>query len=447
MSSTIKPTTRHRDLRVEMRLIADLKPHERNPRTHSKCQIKQIADSIKAFGFTNPVLIDEADGIIAGHGRVAAATLLGLAQVPTIRLSALSEAQKRAYIIADNKLALNAGWDEGLLRLELGYIADLDVDFDLTLTGFGAAEIDLMLDAEAADPKADAIPEADPATPPVSRLGDLWELGPHRLYCGDATKAESFEVLLAGRRAQMVFIDAPYNVRINGHVCGLGKIKHAEFAMASGEMTAAEFTAFLTTVLGHLARNSVNGSIHYVAMDWGHIAALLAAGAVAYTALKNICIWTKNNGGMGTFYRSQYEMFAVFKSGTAAHINNFELGQHGRYRTNVWSYPGVNTFKAGRLDELAMHPTVKPVALVADAIKDCSKRGGLILDCFVGSGTTIIAAHMTGRKACAMELDPKYVDVAIRRWETFTGLQARHAETGQTFDEVQAVRTRAEEAA
>lgn len=429
-----------RELRIETRPIADLVPHERNPRTHSKRQIKQIADSIRAFGFTNPILIDRDDTIIAGHGRVEAAKLVGIAQVPTIRLEDMTEAQKRAYVIADNKLAENAGWDTDLLAIELQYLTELEIDFDVTVTGFEPAEIDLLLARPAADAKADAVPEVDPATPAVSRLGDLWKLGSHRLLCGDATKAEAFETLMAGKRAQMVFIDPPYNVAIDGHVCGLGAVKHAEFAMASGEMSEAEFTGFLKAVFGHLVNHSVDGSIHYVCMDWRHMVELLTAGRAAYAELKNVCVWNKDNGGMGTFYRSKHELVFVFKNGTAAHINNFELGQHGRYRTNVWDYAGVNTLKADRLEELKMHPTVKPVALVADTIMDCSKRGGIVLDCFAGSGTTPIAAEKTGRKAYAMELDPKYVDVAIRRWQDFTGKDAVHAETGHTFAQLAGVR-------
>ena len=423
-----------RGLQVEMRPLAGLRPNPRNARTHSKKQIRQIADSIRVFGFTNPVLIDDEAGIIAGHGRVAAAKVLGWTEVPVIRLSQLSEAEKRAYVIADNKLALNAGWDEDLLALELGELATLELDFDLTITGFEMAEIDLLIESGGgADPKADAVPEIDAAATPVSRPGDLWLCGSHRLFCGDATKPESFAALMQGERAQLVFVDPPYNVPIDGHVCGLGAIRHADFAMASGEMSPAEFTRFLATVFGYLARHSEDGSIHYVCMDWRHVYELLTAASGIYGEQKNLCIWNKDNGGMGSLYRSKHELIFVFKAGTAPHINNVELGKHGRYRTNVWDYAGTNTLRAGRLEELALHPTVKPVALVADAILDCSKRSGLVLDCFLGSGTTLIAAEKTGRRAVGMELDPVYVDTALRRWQEFTGREAIHAETGRSF--------------
>lgn len=428
-----------RDLKITYHSPGALRPYSRNARTHSSKQIRQIAESIKTFNWTNPVLVDADGGIIAGHGRVKAAELLGLTQVPTIRIEDLTEAQKRAYILADNKLALNAGWDSELLTLELQDLITLDAEFDITVTGFETAEIDLLIEGgNESDPAADAVPARDPDAPVVTRAGDLWTLGEHRLLCADATAPESFARLMAGKKAQMVFIDPPYNVPIDGHVCGLGAVKHREFAMAAGEMSETQFTAFLDTVFRQLARHSVDGSIHYVCMDWRHLFELLSAGRAAYAELKNLCVWNKSNGGMGSFYRSKHELVAVFKNGTAPHINNFELGQHGRNRTNVWDYAGVNSLQAGRREELAMHPTVKPVALVADAVKDCSKRNGIVLDCFGGSGTTLIAAETTGRRAHAMELDPVYVDTAIRRWQDYTGEAATHAETGRTFAEIEA---------
>ena len=423
------------DLRVEMIGVSALKPYARNPRTHSRKQVRQIANSIESFGWTNPVLIDRDGGVIAGHGRLEAAKLLGLDQVPTIRLEDMTEAQKRAYVLADNKLAENAGWDRELLALELQGLFELDLDFDITITGFETAEIDLLidgLDVAGDDDEADRVPEVGDG-PVMSRPGDLWQLGRHRLLCADATRRRSFERLMAGDRAEMVFTDPPYNVAIDGHVCGLGRVRHAEFAMASGEMSEAEFTIFLETVLGHLAASSADGSIHFVCMDWRHFYELLTAGRAAYSALKNLCVWNKTNGGMGSLYRSKHELVAVFKAGTAPHVNNVELGIHGRYRTNVWDYPGINTFGADRLHELAMHPTVKPVAMVADAILDCSMRGGIVLDAFAGSGTTLIAAERTGRRGYALELDPRYVDVAVERFQRFTGEEAVHAKTDLTF--------------
>jgi DNA modification methylase len=417
--------------------LSSLRPYSRNARTHSAKQIAQIAASIRTFGFNNPILIDKDGVIIAGHGRVAAAKTLGHETVPVIRLEHMSEAQKRAYILADNKLAEKAGWDTEILAIELQNLMEFDLDFDVSITGFDMPEIDVLiagLDAKPSKPDpADAVPEvADRA---VTRLGDVWQIGPHRLICGDSLNPETYERLLDGEKAQMIFTDPPYNVPIEGHVSGLGKVQHREFAMASGEMTVAEFTGFLKVVFENLAAASTAGSIHFVAMDWRHMAEVLAAGQDAYSELKNLCIWAKTNGGMGSLYRSQHELIFVFKSGAAAHVNNVELGKHGRYRTNVWTYAGANTFSSTRNDDLAMHPTVKPVAMVADAILDCSKRKGIVLDAFAGSGTTLVAAHRTGRRGYGIELDPLYCDVILRRLTAITGLEARHVATGQTFVE------------
>jgi DNA modification methylase len=293
----------------------------------------------------------------------------------------------------------------------------------------------LLGEAEAKPDAADVIPP--PADgPAVTRLGDLWQIGAHRLICGDATDLETSARLLDGARAQMVFTDPPYNVKIDGHVSGLGAIKHREFAFASGEMTQAEFTAFLERVFANLVVRAVDGAIHFVCMDWRHLGEVLAAGGRTFSELKNICVWNKTNGGMGSLYRSQHEMVFVFKSGSATHINNVELGRHGRYRTNVWTYAGANTFSATRDADLAMHPTVKPVALVADAILDCSKRRGIVLDVFAGSGTTLVAAERTGRRGYGTELDPAYCDTILRRVSGVTGVEARLLATGQTFAEV-----------
>jgi DNA modification methylase len=423
-------------MKIEYSLVRDLRPYPNNARTHSKKQIRQIARSIEKFGFCNPVLIDDAKQIIAGHGRVEAAKLLGIDAVPTCRLSHLSEAEKRAYILADNKLAEKAGWDKELLAIELQGLIDLNVEIELT--GFAMPEIDLILeDAREANATPsgpeDTVPECPPGSA-VTQVGDLWVLGNHRLLCGDARNQTAYDRLLEGAKAEFVFADPPYNVAIEGHVCGLGRVHHREFAMASGEMSEAEFTAFLEGVFSLLAANTVDGSIHDICMDWRHMSEMLAAGRKVYSELKNLCVWNKTNAGMGTFYRSKHELVFVWKVGTSEHINNFELGQHGRNRTNIWDYAGVNTMRAGRLEELAMHPTVKPVALIADAIKDCSRRGGVVLDPFCGSGTILIAAERTGRKARALEIDPAYVDVAIRRWQTYTGKAAVLANSGKTFE-------------
>lgn len=415
---------------------ADLKPWPDNPRTHSDKQLAKIKASIQSFGFTAPVLIDEGGVILSGHGRVAAAIELGLATIPTRQITGLTKAKKRAYVIADNKLSELSKWDDSLLKSEMQIL--LQEEFDIETTGFTTAEIDLIFDTpdEQEDVDPDDLKPEDVTPEAVSRSGDLWQLGNHRLLCGNSLDASSYEILLQGNSVQMVITDFPYNVAINGHVCGSGKVKHKEFAMASGEMSGAEFTAFLGKAFTHLHTVTQDGAIVYGFMDWRHLREMLDAAQPIFGELRQLCVWAKDNGGMGTFYRSQHELVFIFKKGNAPHINNFELGQHGRYRTNVWNYPGVNTFKGKGYELLAMHPTVKPVSLIADAIRDCSHRKGIVLDPFAGSGTILIAAERTGRHARAIELDPQYVDVAINRWQRITGKQVVLESTGQTWEQV-----------
>lgn len=413
--------------------VEKLKPYKNNARTHSAKQIQQIAGSIKQFGFMNPVLVDGKNRIMAGHGRVEAAKKLGMKEVPVISSDHLSEDQIRAFILADNKIAANAGWDKDLLSVELTHLSNIDLGFDMEIIGFDTTEIDLIIDAipQKDEDSKDDIP-AISDDPAITQLVDIWELGDHLLICGDATKRTTYEALLEKERAHMVLTDPPYNVPIDGNVCGKGKIKHAEFAMASGEMTDAQFRSFLEDFCDCASAFSRNGSLHYIFMDWRHISPLIEVGSGFYSELKNICVWNKDNAGMGSLYRSKHEFVAVFKHGTKKHINNIELGKHGRYRTNVWDYKGVNSFGKNRSD-LEMHPTVKPVTLVMDAIKDCTKRGHMVLDPFAGSGTTLIAAEKTGRVARCIELDPKYCDVIIERWEKLTGKDAYHLESGESF--------------
>ena len=420
--------------------VANLRPYTGNARTHSKKQIRQIAQSIQRFGFTNPVLISDSNEIIAGHGRVEAAKFLGMQAVPALRLSHLDAAQRRAYLIADNKLALNAGWDHEILAVELQALIELD--FGIEVTGFSMAEVDLIL-KEVIDSSADSqhahendIPSLEDASNTVTRFGDLWLLGRHRLLCGDSRLGSTIDELLQENRADLIFTDPPYNVPIAGHVCGLGRVRHREFAMGAGEMSPEAFTQFLRMTLGHASAVCRDGAIAFVCMDWRHMAELLEAGQSVFSELKNLCIWNKSNGGMGTFYRSKHELVFVFKHGTAPHTNTFGLGDTGRYRTNVWDYAGINTWRTERASELAMHPTVKPIALVADAIMDCSKRGEIVLDPFAGSGTTLVAAEKTGRRARVVEFDPAYCDQIIRRFERATGKSAKLAVTGQSFENV-----------
>lgn len=431
------PISRNVHQQISMRSPNALKPALRNARTHSRKQLRQIADSITRFGFTNPVLVDEEGRILAGHGRVGAAQLIGLSEIPVLCLSDLTPAECKAYMLADNKLALNAGWDQELLAQELQELIDLN--FDVELTGFSLAEIDFALDTarnsapKPVDDKADHIPTmADIA---VSRPGDIWILGRHRLLCGDARSQDDYRRLLGGEEVGVVFTDPPYNVPIDGHVCGLGRIRHREFAMGAGEMSIRQFTQFLSATLGNMMCHARLGAIFYVCMDWRHMRELCEAGEEVGLELKNLVIWNKTNGGMGTFYRSKHELIFVFKYGDAPHVNSFGLGETGRYRTNVWDYPGISSLSATRSSELAMHPTVKPVALVADALRDCSRRGEMVLDPFAGSGTTLLAAQETGRLARLIEFDPFYCDTIIRRFETVTGKSATLQSSGATFEE------------
>ena len=436
------------DPRVTSRLIAELKPNSSNARTHSRHQIRQIAESIRVFGFTNPVLVDAENLIIAGHGRVEAAKLAGMTEVPTIRLDKLTRDQIRAYVIADNKLALNAGWDTEILAIELEYLLQLESgDFDVTITGFEVAEIDSILE----EANSGTLPEEPPPDPvldqePVAQLGDLWQLGKHRIICGNSLHRSVYQELLGSRRAAIVFTDPPYNVKIDGHATGNGAVRHREFAMASGEMSEAEYLTFLITALEVMAFFSTENSLHYVCEDWRHLGPLLMVGRQAYGELVNLCVWVKNNGGLGSFYRSQHEFVVVFRKGKGPHRNNIQLGQFGRNRTNVWHYPGVMT-QSKQGDEgnlLALHPTVKPVAMVADAILDCTARGEVVLDAFLGSGTTLMAAERVGRVCCGIEIDPIYIDVAIRRWQKYTGEAAVHAGNKRRFDEIAAERKEVE---
>ena len=431
-----------RSLAVIYRAIDQIKPDPANPRRHTRKQIRQIANSITVFGFNVPILIDRHDNVIAGHGRLAAGCELGWSEVPTLCLDHLSPAQARAFRIADNRLTEIAAWDDRLLAEQLKDLSLLGLDFSLEVTGFEVAEIDLRIasledSSETIEDPSDLVPEVLPG-PPLSKLGDLWVLDRHRVLCGNALDPAAFAILMGEERAATVFTDPPYNVRIDGHASGLGAIHHRPFPMASGEMNRPEFTAFLGEALRNLAAFSVGGALHYICMDWRHAEELLAAGRGVYGELKNMCVWIKSNCGMGSLYRSQHELVFVFKHGRNGHRNNVQLGQFGRNRSNVWRYPGANSFarcgEEGNL--LALHPTVKPVALVADAILDCSARGDIVLDAFLGSGTTVIAAERTGRRCCGLELDPAYVDTIARRWQTLTGGSARHAASGRSFDDL-----------
>jgi|HubBroStandDraft_4_1064222.scaffolds.fasta_scaffold05044_5 DNA modification methylase len=426
------------ELLITYQLISALKTNPRNARTHTKHQIRQIAKSIKVFGFTNPVLVDKDNTIIAGHGRVDGAKVNGMTVVPTIRLENLSPDQVRAYIIADNRLAEKAGWDKSILAIELQHLLAIDDDFDVSVTGFEIPEIDVLLAPDNNRPDPDDTFEVAETSQAVTSVGDLWHLGKHRILCGNSAKRESYSQLMASRRAGVVFTDPPYNVAIDGHVSGNGSVRHREFQMGSGELTDFQHVSLLASSLRHLVHYSTSGSVHFVCMDWRHMDHLLSAGRQVYDSVLNVCVWVKNNGGMGSFYRSRHELVFVFRNGKGQHRNNVQLGRYARNRTNVWEYPSVNTLSKvsdeGNL--LALHPTVKPVALVADALLDSSARGDVVLDAFLGSGSTLIAAERTGRVCYGIEIDPAYVDTAIRRWQRYTGDHAIHAVSGKRFDDI-----------
>ena len=426
------PAVAMRQLAVVYKPLASLTPDTRNARTHPRRQVDQIKASIAAFGFTNPILTDPEARLIAGHGRLIAARELGMAEVPVIVIAGLSEAQKKALRLADNKIALGAGWDFDVLKLELADLSLPGLDVDLGLTGFSSGEIDVIL-SESTDPDDEVIP----ATPisPRTRPGDIWQLGEHRVGCGDGRDA-AFLCAVIGEEAKVAaaFLDPPYNVKISGHANAKGR--HREFAMASGEMTSAAFRTFLAESLGACAAVSRPGAVHFVCMDWRHLADVTAAAETFYDELLNICVWNKSNAGMGSLYRSKHEMVFVYRVPGAQHTNAVELGKHGRNRTNVWDYASVNSLRGSRREDLVLHPTVKPVAMVADAFCDVTRQGELVLDTFLGSGTSLIAAERVGRRFRGLDIDPAYVDVAIERWRNLTGHEPQRVSSADAETEV-----------
>ena len=413
-----------RTLAVRERLVAELIPSSQNARTHPKRQIEQIKASIAEFGFTNPILADPMGHVIAGHGRLLAAKAMGMARVPVIDITGLSEAQIRALRIADNKIALNAGWDIEILQSELAELSTIDIGINPTVTGFSTGEIDVVL--KAAEDPDDAVLPAVPVTP-RTQPGDIWICGDHRIGCGDGRDLGFLKrVLGADTAVDVAFLDPPYNVRISGHANAQGR--HREFAMASGEMSEAEFRRFLASTLGAAAAVSRDGAVHFVCMDWRHMDDLSVVGREVYGTLLNLCIWNKSNAGMGSLYRSKHELVFVYRVGEASHLNMVELGRHGRNRTNVWDYASVNSLRGSRSEDLALHPTVKPTGLVADAIRDVTRHRDVVLDIFLGSGTTLIAAERSGRRFRGLDIDPAYVDVAIERWAAVTGREPQREE-------------------
>ncbi|GHC08903.1 site-specific DNA-methyltransferase [Thermomonas carbonis] len=423
-------------LNIEQRSIDSFTPWAGNPRSHSDKQLAQLAKSIQTFGFNCPVLIDANNNVIAGHGRLLAARQLGWTQVPAIALEHLTPQQVQAYRIADNRLTDLSEWDDALLAGELKALHEADLDFDLTAIGFELPEIDLRIQSLSLDGTEAPTPPTPSHGETVTQLGDLWLLGKHRMVCGNALDAAAYAVLLAGERADLVISDLPFNRSVTRDLSHNGKVQHDEFPMASGEMTSAEFTSFLAQTFGQVQAHLVDGALVYAFMDWRGMTEILTAGQALAWELKNLVVWNKGVGGMGSFYRSQHELIFLLKAGRGKHTNNVQLGRFGRNRTNVWDYPGSNAFsRQGAEGELLkLHPTIKPLELIADAILDASERDGVVLDPFVGSGTALLACEKTGRRGRAIELDPRYVDLTVLRWEHMTGQKAVHAETGLSRD-------------
>jgi hypothetical protein len=411
-----------RNLNPKLVSVSSLTFLGRETRKHPPAQIRKLAESLNRFGFVVPIVVDRRNRVVAGWGLVLAARRLGLDEVPAVIISDLGEAELRLLRLALNRLAEDSSWDENVLKLEFNDVLEISNDLDLTVSGFEMGEIDRILSDGIEE--EDALPVVDEAAPPITKPGDLWRLGDHGLLCGDALAEESYRRLMGGDRAQMVLSDPPWNIPIEDNVSGLGAVKHKDFAMACGEMTPAEFVAFLTTFFSFVVAHSQEGALNYIFMHWSKMKEMLAAAEGVFAEFLNLCVWSKTNAGMGSLYRSQHELIFVFKSGAGPHINNVRLGRFGRHRTNCWSYPGQNIFNGTAKSKLKLHPTAKPVALVADAIRDASRRGGIVLDPFGGAGSTLIAAEKTGRRARLIELEPRYVDATIRRWEALTGRRA-----------------------
>ena len=413
-----------------------LHPSSRHAREHGDEKITALAASIRRFRSIEPLLIDENGAIISGVARWLACRELGIAEVPCIVVSHLTDAEVRALRIAAGAFPLWADWDREKLRVELPTIIAELPDLAMQEIGLSVPVVDgLLAPFLHDDDPADEIPEMNEGHPPVSRHGDLWQLGPHLVLCGDARAAQSYDRLLGNVAVHLVLSDPPYNVKVNGHVTKrVGKFD--EFAMASGEMSDDAFREFLSTVFRHIASVSAAGAIAFVFIDWRHARLMQEAADGVFCEFKNTIVWVKDTPALGTFYRSQHELVLVYKIAEGKHVNNFSLGQHGRTRSNVWRYAGMSSFGAGRDAALAQHATPKPVAMLIDAILDCSNPGDIVLDPFGGAGSILIAAERIHRRARLIEINPIYVDTIVRRWEALTGGRAVLHETEQTFAEV-----------
>lgn len=424
------------ELRIVRRAIDSVRPAGARARVTTPEQLERVIKSIRQFGLVTPILIDAEDRIVSGHVVWEAAQKIGSETIECLVVDHLDDAELKALSLALNRIAETGDWNLDTLREVMIEIRSADID--LTTTGFTLQEFDQITLA----PSPSSQDEEDCAEvefkdeTPVSRIGDLFQLNDHRLLCGDALEAESYRQVLGGRMAHCTFSDPPYGCKIEGFVSGLGKHKHKDFVMASGEMDDAQFIEFLETYLTHCRTFTSKGAVTFACMDWRQIDKLLAAGAQAGFNRNNIVVWNKGSGGMGSLYRSAHELIAVFCNGKSPATNNVELGRHGRDRSNLWSYPGANRRGSSANHALADHPTPKPIELVEDALLDITRPGDVVLDPFSGSGTTLIAAERCGRITCGIELDPQYVDRTIRRWERMTGHEVIHVESGMTFTEL-----------
>lgn len=424
--------------------IEQLVPYAHNARAHSDEQLAIIGQSFQAFGWMNPVLVDEHDAIIAGHGRVEAARRCGFKEVPVLRVAGLTPEQIRAYRLADNRIAEIAGWNSEILALELQGLMNIDIGCSIETLGWKPPEIEILLNTQvhsenSEDGSADELPPASDIA--VSKVGDLWRCGDHLLLCGSAIDAAAWVRLMEDKKAQLVCQDPPWNIAVKS-IGNSGRTKHREFVMASGEMSVAEFRQFLRDELRCNAEHAVPGAVLQVFIDWRGVEKVIAAGEAEGLELINILVWVKNNGGMsGGPWRSRHELVVVFRKRGANIKNRVELGKYGRYRTNVLEVPGLNSFGKGRMEALESHPTRKPVELIAELIRDVTDIGDVVVDSFLGSGTTLIACERTRRTCRGMELDPLYVDTIVRRWEQLTGKRASLHGSDQSFTEIAAERS------
>lgn len=436
----VSPRRTNQTIAIEYVAVGSLKPDPRPQRKHSQRQLASLIGAIERFDVVRPILVTDDNVVLDGNAVLEAAKRLGHDTIPVIRIDGYTPNELRALQMSLNRIGEHAQWDEAVLRADfIALLADPDIEFSLDFTGFDQVFVDRVTLADDVGTPQDDVPEPDGGAP-VTRLGDVWICGHHRIVCGDSRDGAVYVLLLAGGRVRLILTDPPYNVRISGNVSGLGKVRHGEFAMASGEMTRAEFIEFQRQVFDHCKQHGVDGALLYAFIDGRHVADQIAAGEAVFGELKQLVVWAKDNAGMGTFYRSQHELLTIWKLGDAPNVNTFGLGSNGRYRSNVWNYPGCASLGAGRAEALSFHPTVKPLPMIVDAILDVTHQGEIVLDPFGGSGTTLIAAERTGRIARLIEIDPKYVDVTLRRFIAETGEEPTLAETGEAFSEVRSRR-------